>query len=73
MIKKMGECEAINPKRGVRWNKYNLQSRARHVPVRTNLVQTGRRAALTRIDGRFSGDFHNVFHRICEDPGTRRW
>jgi hypothetical protein len=57
----------------VRSNKYNLQSRSRHLAgPRTNVVQNGRSARMAPIRGRFVDDFHNLFHSFCEDPANDR-
>jgi hypothetical protein len=48
-----------------------MRSAARPEP-RTMMVQNARTREMTRIRGVNDGDFHNVFHRICEDRVTPR-
>jgi hypothetical protein len=38
--------------------------------ARTIVVQTARNCGLTRDDALSASDFHNVFHRNCEDRET---
>jgi hypothetical protein len=49
-------------------------ARARHIhfsiAARTIVVQTALMRAMTRATCTSADDFHNVFHRNCEDRGT---
>jgi hypothetical protein len=65
----IGKEAALRARRNKR--KYNVAFD--RVRQRTMMVQNARTCGMTRVGGAIEDDFHNVFHRICEDRVTPRW